>query len=368
MKDSSTQHATQTDLSPLAQADAPDRISPAAPRPGGLCRRPARRMSRSTFVDENLEEIDFDDRPDVVAISMMLTIQVKRGWEIADDYRRRGVPVIFGGIATMLHAEETMAHADAVFLGEAEGRMEQVFDDLRTGPAATGVRLSGRPSAHRDGRPGPARHPPPRALQLQGRPDGGPGARLAGLPFQLLPLRRGLSGRTQVPAAAHRQSHRRNGRHRQQPPLHRGQFPGPGYRMGNGSLPGDDPPEEEVVLPPHRGQPQGARPGRPGRGLVCLSGGLRHLGLHPRPDQALPRPRHRRGGHHPARPGRAHRRRYQAPDRLSPGDRAGPGRIHGPDALSPHPGLSRTCTAKSASSPTTGTTTRPTRWSSSPST
>ena len=86
-----------------------------------------------TFIDENLEAIDFDDRPDVVAISMMLTIQVKRGWEIADAFRRKGVPVIFGGIATMLHAEETRAHADAVFLGEAEGRMEQLFDDLRRG-------------------------------------------------------------------------------------------------------------------------------------------------------------------------------------------------------------------------------------------
>ena len=85
------------------------------------------------FVDENVEAIDFDDPVDFVGISMMLTVQVKRGWEIADLYRQRGVPVIFGGIATMLHAEETMAHADAVFLGEAEGRMEQVLADFRQG-------------------------------------------------------------------------------------------------------------------------------------------------------------------------------------------------------------------------------------------
>jgi radical SAM superfamily enzyme YgiQ (UPF0313 family) len=85
------------------------------------------------FVDENVEEIDFNERPDVVAISVMLTIQVRRGWQIADIYRRMGVPVIFGGIAAMLHAEETAAHADALFLGEAEGRMEKLFDDLRTG-------------------------------------------------------------------------------------------------------------------------------------------------------------------------------------------------------------------------------------------
>ncbi|MBL4903710.1 MAG: cobalamin-dependent protein [Desulfocapsa sp.] len=85
------------------------------------------------FVDENLEDIDFDEHVDLVGISMMLTVQVKRGWEIADKYRGKGVKVIFGGIATMLHAEETMEHADSVFLGEAESRMELVLDDFRKG-------------------------------------------------------------------------------------------------------------------------------------------------------------------------------------------------------------------------------------------
>ncbi len=85
------------------------------------------------FIDENVESVNFDDSPDFVGISMMLTSQIKRGWEIADRYRQRGIKVIFGGIATMLHAEETMLHADAVFLGEAEGRMESVFRDFRNG-------------------------------------------------------------------------------------------------------------------------------------------------------------------------------------------------------------------------------------------
>jgi len=85
------------------------------------------------FIDENLETIGFDDPVDFVGISMMLTLQVKRGWQIADTYRARGVQVIFGGIATMLHAEETMTHADSVFLGEAEGRMEKVFEDFKKG-------------------------------------------------------------------------------------------------------------------------------------------------------------------------------------------------------------------------------------------
>jgi radical SAM superfamily enzyme YgiQ (UPF0313 family) len=85
------------------------------------------------LIDENVERIDLDASADLVAISMMLTIQVRRGWEIADAFRERGIPVIFGGIATMLHAEETRAHADSVFLGEAEGRFGQVIEDLKAG-------------------------------------------------------------------------------------------------------------------------------------------------------------------------------------------------------------------------------------------
>ena len=85
------------------------------------------------FIDENVQEINFDQAADFVGISVMLTAQIKRGWEIADTFRQKGVKVIFGGIATMLHAEETGDHADAVFLGEAEGRMEQVFADFKAG-------------------------------------------------------------------------------------------------------------------------------------------------------------------------------------------------------------------------------------------
>lgn len=84
-----------------------------------------------TFIDEHVEDIDFDEKADLVAISCMLSCQIPRGWEIADQFRARGIPVIFGGIGTMLHTEETMLHADAVFLGEAEGRFSAVIDDLR---------------------------------------------------------------------------------------------------------------------------------------------------------------------------------------------------------------------------------------------
>ena len=86
-----------------------------------------------SFTDENVEEINFDEACDFVGISMMLSTQVRRGWEIADEFRKRGKQVLFGGISTMLHAEETLNHADSVFLGESEGRMEEVIRDWETG-------------------------------------------------------------------------------------------------------------------------------------------------------------------------------------------------------------------------------------------
>ena len=85
------------------------------------------------FTDENVEDLVIDQSPDFVGISMMLTTQVKRGWAIADEYRKLGKKVIFGGISTMLHAEETMLHADSVFLGEVEGRLAKVFQDFEKG-------------------------------------------------------------------------------------------------------------------------------------------------------------------------------------------------------------------------------------------
>ncbi|MBN2302795.1 MAG: cobalamin-dependent protein, partial [Lentisphaerae bacterium] len=83
-----------------------------------------------SFCDENVQQLDTAEHTDLVAISCMLTCQIQRGWQIADEYRARGIPVIFGGIGTMLHAEETKEHADAVFIGEIEGRFEEILKDL----------------------------------------------------------------------------------------------------------------------------------------------------------------------------------------------------------------------------------------------
>lgn len=85
------------------------------------------------FVDANLQAVDIDDPVDLVALSVLLTCQLPHAFEIADRFREMNIPVIFGGIATMLHAAEVSRHADAVFLGEVEGRFESVIDDFKAG-------------------------------------------------------------------------------------------------------------------------------------------------------------------------------------------------------------------------------------------
>ena len=85
------------------------------------------------FVDENVEELNFDDPCDIVALSTMLSTQVKRAWEIAAEYHKRGKTVLAGGISAMLHAEEYVNHVDSLFLGESEGRSEQVLLDWKEG-------------------------------------------------------------------------------------------------------------------------------------------------------------------------------------------------------------------------------------------
>jgi radical SAM superfamily enzyme YgiQ (UPF0313 family) len=94
----------------------------AAALPGGV---------ELSFCDENVEQLEFNDNADLICLSVMLTCQIPRGWEIADQYRAMGKKVIFGGIATMLHHQETLKHSDSVFLGEAEGRMEGVISDFK---------------------------------------------------------------------------------------------------------------------------------------------------------------------------------------------------------------------------------------------
>lgn len=86
------------------------------------------------FIDENVDTLDFSAPTDLVLLSMMLTCQLPRGKEICERYRKLGIPVVAGGISTMLHADEVATFADSVFLGETEdGRLDSMLSDFEQG-------------------------------------------------------------------------------------------------------------------------------------------------------------------------------------------------------------------------------------------
>ncbi len=84
------------------------------------------------IINDSLDGIDFDDRPDMVGITT-ITSTAPRAYEIADNYRAKGVPVIMGGIHPSALPQEASLHADAVVIGEAEATMPELLNDFRDG-------------------------------------------------------------------------------------------------------------------------------------------------------------------------------------------------------------------------------------------
>jgi radical SAM superfamily enzyme YgiQ (UPF0313 family) len=66
---------------------------------------------------------------DLVGISAMTT-QARRGYEIADEYRRLGVPVVMGGIHPSALPDEALRHCDVICKGDAESTLPRVIADL----------------------------------------------------------------------------------------------------------------------------------------------------------------------------------------------------------------------------------------------
>ena len=82
--------------------------------------------------DETIEEIDLDRNVDLVGIST-LTLNASHAYDLADDFRNRGIPVLMGGMHPSALPEESLQHADAVVVGEAEGVFHRVLSDLGNG-------------------------------------------------------------------------------------------------------------------------------------------------------------------------------------------------------------------------------------------
>jgi radical SAM superfamily enzyme YgiQ (UPF0313 family) len=85
-----------------------------------------------TLVDEQVQDIDFSCRPDLVAITSWTVLSL-RGYDVAREFRTRGIPVIMGGPHVWFHPEEASEHCDAIGIGEAEPIWTQMLQDAASG-------------------------------------------------------------------------------------------------------------------------------------------------------------------------------------------------------------------------------------------
>jgi len=84
------------------------------------------------LLDEQLQDIDFESKPDVVAITCW-TMHSLRGYDIAAEFRKRGIPVIMGGPHVWFYPDEAAEHCDAVGIGEGELIWARMIDDAVNG-------------------------------------------------------------------------------------------------------------------------------------------------------------------------------------------------------------------------------------------
>lgn len=109
-----------------------------------------------SFTDDLLTPIDLEKglkEVDLVGITV-LTKTALRAYRIADAYRKKGVPVVLGGIHPTALPEEAKEHADAVVIGEAEEIWSHLIEDSKAGDL--------KPFYHQKGFIDPIKIPRPR--------------------------------------------------------------------------------------------------------------------------------------------------------------------------------------------------------------
>ncbi len=104
--------------------------------------------------DEHVEDVALDDEPDLVVIEAYIT-SATRAYEIASQYRARGVHVCLGGLHPTALPYEAVQYADTVFLGPGEDTWPRFLADHRAGRPGRIYRshdrtLVGAPTPRRD--------------------------------------------------------------------------------------------------------------------------------------------------------------------------------------------------------------------------
>jgi radical SAM superfamily enzyme YgiQ (UPF0313 family) len=84
------------------------------------------------IVDEKVDgEVDFETDTDLVGISVSAH-SACRGYQLADEFRKRGRKVVLGGFHVSSEPREALEHADAVVVGEAESVWNELLKDAKS--------------------------------------------------------------------------------------------------------------------------------------------------------------------------------------------------------------------------------------------
>jgi radical SAM superfamily enzyme YgiQ (UPF0313 family) len=84
------------------------------------------------LVNENIEEIDFDCKADMVGITVTLDV-MSRASQISARFRKLHIPVIAGGIHVTCCPEDCQTHFSAICVGPAERIWAKIITDVEAG-------------------------------------------------------------------------------------------------------------------------------------------------------------------------------------------------------------------------------------------
>ena len=84
------------------------------------------------ILDARAMPVDYNAKADLVGITGF-TAEMPSAYEIADNFRRKGVKVVMGGVHVSAMPDEALEHADCVVIGEAELVWEGLLNDFKRG-------------------------------------------------------------------------------------------------------------------------------------------------------------------------------------------------------------------------------------------
>lgn len=115
-------------------------INPKNPMGGGSIITPLGLATNASYipdryevmiVDENIKQTNYGGA-DLVAVTAN-TITARRAYQLCEEFREKGVPIILGGIHPSVMPGEAGRYADAVVVGNGENVWEELFEDFERG-------------------------------------------------------------------------------------------------------------------------------------------------------------------------------------------------------------------------------------------